>query len=1042
VSLLKNMSKGNKTYWKGIEQLKNEPSFVKNSQNEFPEFLPIKGSSDNSRRDFLKMMGFGIAAASVAACEAPVKKAIPYVNKPVDIDPSIPNYYASTYSMGSDYCSIVVKTREGRPIKIDGNKFSKVSGGTTTSQVESSVLTLYDKQRLEGPMLNNKESNWNDVDNFVAEQLDGSGKNYIISNSICSPSTLDIIDQFSKKYNAAHVMYDSKSYHGMLEANQMQFNKRMLSSYDFSKSKVIVSFGYDFLGSSFNHSLFNRQFASTRKVSSENREMSRLYCFESNLSLTGANADHRIPIKSSLSPIYISQLYNLLLNKLDKSSSPKINIDDSKLNLIKSDILNQVADDLIKNVGESIVISDCNDKYVQIVVNMINVILDNYGKTIDINKGYNLRKGSDSDMFNFVKDLKNKNVNSVIFLNSNPVYDHYLSSEIKDNLSNVKLKISTSDRVDETAILCNVIAPDSHFLESWNDYEPLENSFSFSQPTIKNIFDTRQNQDSLLKWIGSKKNYFSLLKSNWRSKQKLAESDEPFQIFWDKLIRDGVAKFISRKDDFSDYSKVIDSNLNIIFSEVNKIISSIETSKDFELNIYQNSSVGDGIQANNPWLHEMPDPISKVCWDNYISMNPKDAGGFNITNDPNTMSASIILLTIGSKTHEIPVIVQPGQAEGTIGLAMGYGRKLAGPVGDNVGFYAFYLLNKSSISQNLTVTNVKLSSSDKKYRVAQTQTHETIMARESIIQETSLDAYKKDPYSGKYQFKVATSEGYKKPEEVTLWDGHEYPNHHWVMSIDLNACTGCGACTVACQVENNVPVVGKEEVLNRREMSWIRIDRYYSSDADVHDLEGLENAADNPDVTFQPMMCQHCNNAPCETVCPVAATTHSSEGLNQMTYNRCIGTRYCANNCPYKVRRFNWFKYHDNSQFDKNISMNNDLGKMVLNPDVTVRSRGVMEKCSFCVQRIQEGKLNARKEKRELVDGDVSVACGVACPTDAIVFGDVNDNNSKINNLLKVKSIDKATLKLEEERAYAVLDEIRVSPNVWYLRKVRNKKKV
>ena len=404
------------------------------------------------------------------------------------------------------------------------------------------------------------------------------------------------------------------------------------------------------------------------------------------------------------------------------------------------------------------------------------------------------------------------------------------------------------------------------------------------------------------------------------------------------------------------------------------------------------------------------------------------------------MTTNLISVKNSDVNIEIPAIIQPGQAEGTIGLALGYGRKLAGPVGDGVGVDAVEFLDRNSSIQNLTVTNIKLENTLKDYRIAQTQTHETIMARESVIQETSLDKYKKDPYAGKYQFKVATSEGYKKPEDVTLWSGHEYKNHHWVMAIDLNACTGCGSCVIACQVENNIPVVGKEEVLNRREMAWLRIDRYYSSDADVFDLQGLEKAAENPDVTFQPMMCQHCNNAPCETVCPVAATTHSSEGLNQMTYNRCIGTRYCANNCPYKVRRFNWFKYHDNEQFDKNIAMNNDLGKMVLNPDVTVRSRGVMEKCSFCVQKIQEGKLLAKTEKRRLRDGDVKMACGSACSTDAIVFGDVNDKNSRIRKLLQVEKVDKATLKLKEERAYAVLDEIRVSPNVWYLRKVRNKK--
>ena len=381
------MSKGNKTYWKGIEQLKNEPSFVKNAQNEFPEFLPIKGSSDNSRRDFLKMMGFGIAAVSTVACEAPVKYAIPYVDKPVDVDPSIANYYASTYSMGSDYCSVVVKTREGRPIKIDGNKFSKVSAGSTSTQVESSVLTLYDKQRLQAPMLSNKESSWSEVDKFVKNTMSSlSKKSYIISSSISSPSSLEVIGKFCDKHNAEHVQYDNVSYNGMLDANLEHYGKRKLPFYDFSKANVVVSFGYDFLGSSFNHNLFNRQFADRRKVNRDNREMSRLYSFESNLSLTGANSDNRIPIKSNHSSLYITELWNILTQKTGKNIfakySPRlISYDQSKKNLIKLDILEKVAEDLINNIGESIVISNSNDKYVQLVVNMINELLGNYGKS-------------------------------------------------------------------------------------------------------------------------------------------------------------------------------------------------------------------------------------------------------------------------------------------------------------------------------------------------------------------------------------------------------------------------------------------------------------------------------------------------------------------------------------------------------------------------------------------------------------------------------------------------------------------------------------
>ena len=319
------------------------------------------------------------------------------------------------------------------------------------------------------------------------------------------------------------------------------------------------------------------------------------------------------------------------------------------------------------------------------------------------------------------------------------------------------------------------------------------------------------------------------------------------------------------------------------------------------------------------------------------------------------------------------------------------------------------------------------------------------MGRENVIQESTLQEYKKDASAGRWHPKVYQVGKYLKPSKITLWKGHEYSNHHWAMSIDMNSCTGCSACTVACQAENNVPVVGKEEVLNRREMAWIRIDRYYSAANPAGSKKELEDAAENPEVTFQPMMCQHCNNAPCETVCPVAATTHSSEGLNQMTYNRCIGTRYCANNCPYKVRRFNWFKYHDNTQFDMNSSMNNDLGKMVLNPDVTVRARGVMEKCTMCVQRIQSGKLAAKREDRRPVDGEINVACASACPSDAITFGDLNDENSRISQLLQIEKKEDGEGATErvvnEERAYHVLEEINVNPNVWYMTKIRNKQK-
>ncbi|MBV6647780.1 MAG: 4Fe-4S dicluster domain-containing protein, partial [Cyclobacteriaceae bacterium] len=622
-------------------------------------------------------------------------------------------------------------------------------------------------------------------------------------------------------------------------------------------------------------------------------------------------------------------------------------------------------------------------------------------------------------------------VGGVIFYNCNPVYDHPAGDALKAGLGKAGFTLSTSDRIDETTSVVGYIAPDHHYLESWNDFEPVSGKYSLAQPAISNIFKTRQAQDSFLTWSGSETSYYDLLRANWEQTiYKTASGDYyDFDTFWKKCLQDGVYETATT----SGTSVSIDQSI-----AANAASALAKPAEDgLELVLYFNNSVADGTQANNPWLQEMPDPISKACWDNYLTVSPKQAEEWGI--ELGDMTTQKVTLEVGGKSVLVPVLPQPGQAYNTVGLALGYGRTKAGKVADGVGVNAYQFLQQQNGSVSYSVTKgVSVTSTGESYRIAQTQTHQTYMGRETVIQETTLKEYQKDPQAGRHFPKIATSEGFKKPYAVSLWKGHQYANHHWGLAVDLNSCTGCGSCTIACQTENNIPVVGKQEVLNRREMHWIRIDRYYSSDAEDGDLAGMEKAAENPEVTFQPMMCQQCNNAPCETVCPVAATTHSSEGLNQMTYNRCIGTRYCANNCPYKVRRFNWFKYHDNDQFSDNLSMNNDLGKMVLNPDVTVRARGVMEKCTFCVQRVQAGKLEAKKDGRRPMDGEIVSACASSCPSDALVFGDMKDPESKISKLLKIQSKEKG-VESEEPRAYHVLEEIRVMPNVWYLTKVRNK---
>jgi MoCo/4Fe-4S cofactor protein with predicted Tat translocation signal len=1040
------MEETKKQYWKGLEQLTNDPEYVKYADKEFPEYLPINGEEkpgeNSSRRDFLKLMGFGVAAATFAACEAPIRHAIPYVNKPVDIDPGVPNYYATSYFQGGQYCSVVVKTREGRPIKIEGNKLSKISQGGTNALVEASILSLYDKERLSGPIKAGEPATWADVDKAVAAGMaaaQASGKKIaLVSNTVISPSTLKVVEAFKTKYPATdHIQYDSQSVSGMLKANDEAFGLAVVPNYHFSKADVIVSFDADFLGSWISPIEYTKGYSKTRKLGPKKKTMSRHYQFESNLSLTGANADYRAAIKPSQQGAAIIALHNAIAGQTGGVTLKG----GADIKYVK-----KAANDLLKAKGRSIVVSGASDKAIQTVIGAINMMLENYGKTISFHDHLNTRKGDDAAMDQFISDAKAGKIGAVVFLNCNPVYNYGSGQSLAEAIGNIDFSISTSDKNDETASLAQYVAPTHHYLESWNDAEPKKGQLSLSQPTISKLFDTRQQEESLMAWSGLSGTYFDYVKENWKALFTGSIADLGYQNFWDQRLQDGVYNIAA--SEATETPGAFD-----VTTAANEIAANYKGA-GFELALYQKVSIGDGTQGNNPWLHETPDVITKATWDNYVTVSIADGNEMNITEFEG--KANMVNLTVNGTTLKLPVVIQPGQAKGTVGLALGYGRTKGGRVANNLGVDATPFIGTLNGSAYYNVTSgVTIEALEEQYQVAKTQTHQTYMGRENVIQESVLAAYQKDPSAGRNKPHVATwqdEKGFVAPGTLSLWKGHKYKDHHWGMVIDMNSCTGCSACHVACVAENNIPVVGREEVINRRDMHWMRIDRYYSSNMEAVDaadgpidrLNALEQAADNPEVTFQPMMCQHCNNAGCETVCPVAATTHSTSGLNQMAYNRCIGTRYCANNCAYKVRRFNWFKYHDNEQFGENLSMSNDLGKMVLNPDVTVRSRGVMEKCSMCVQRIQLGKLSAKKENRRTNDGDINTACASACPADAITFGDMNDPKSAISNLLKIKDqegdygIDK---QVQEDRAYTVLEEVGAKPNVLYLTKIRNKDK-
>jgi molybdopterin-containing oxidoreductase family iron-sulfur binding subunit len=999
----------NKKYWKGLEELHNTKDFVEKSKNEFAESLPIEEvlneaglSTVAPRRDFLKALGFGLGAVTLAACQkVPVNKSIPYLVKPEEVVPGIPNYYSSTFNGHS----VLVKTREGRPIKIEGNPNCILSQGSLDAKGQASVLDLYDASKLKGPVLNDVDSDWTKVDSFVKAELlkaKNAGKKIrIVSSTVNSPSTKAVIADFSSQYpNTKHVQVDAVSYTGIIKANENSFGKAVLPRYRFDKANLIVSFGADFLGTWISPLEFSRQYVSKRNNASlEGKKMSRHIQFETGLSLTGSNADARLPLKPSEEGIALLNLYAALGGSVS-GSKPLANNPNAEKAIALA------AKELSAAKGSSLVLSGSNDVSIQILVNAINALLGNYGNTIDLDNPSYQYAGNDAEFVEFVNEMSRGEVDAVFFLNSNPAYEFNDSKAFTDALSKVNLRVSFADRKDETASLCQVIAPNHHYLESWGDSNPVEGYYTIVQPTINPVYNSRNAEQGLLIWSDNAvTDYYQYIQNNW-SRTVLAQSGTT----WKELLQKGSVSLPARTAGAYSFSRDLNSVVQTILANSNNLAKGGD--KAIELHIYQNVAIGDGKSANNPWLQELPDPVSKVTWDNYAAINPKFAEKLGIA------ELDLVEIKTDKYTITLPVLLQPGQASGTVSVALGYGRTKAGKAGSDIGKNAYPFLSLVNATLQ-TAVSASISKASGTYELAQTQTHHTIEGR-NVVRETTLKNFLKDPTSGT---------GHAHVNKYDLWNEFETPGHNWVMAIDLNACTGCGACVVACNAENNIPVVGRDEVRRRREMHWIRIDRYYAindggnkvtKEEEISELDNLDNVS----VIHQPMMCQHCDHAPCETVCPVLATVHSSEGLNQMAYNRCIGTRYCANNCPYKVRRFNWFNYWNDSRFDN--YMNNEFTQLVLNPDVTTRSRGVMEKCSMCVQRIQAGKLDAKLEKRKLKDGDIKVACQQTCPTNAIIFGDGNDPESEVSKALK------------SERTFYVLEEINVKPGVGYQTKVRN----
>jgi len=1005
------------TYWKSFEEYNNTPEFQAALQTEFMS-SPLREGSENegtekdsvARRDFLKLMGASVALTTAAGCiRRPVQKIVPYNKQPEEVTVGASNWYTSSYFDGQEGFGLLVKSREGRPVHIQGNPVFPLNGSAVSVRAQASLLGLYDPERLQKPLRNlfnekrtNKETvnvSWEDLDKNVVESLKKGGV-AILSGNISSPTLKAVVGDFKQAFNADHYVWEPLAQDDVSEGQKLSYGEAVVPAYKYDKAKMIVSIDADFLGTWGPVTASTRQFANGRR---QIEKMSRMVSFDSTYSLTGANSDIRFKIKPSQQ---LDVVLGLIAEIISAGHSEYANNDAVKSVVqgykgvaeklgLNSEAFAKVAADLWKNAGESIVVAGGiqtrtkDSLQLQVAVNFLNSLLGNDGKTVVAQSGNKNLNASFDQLLSLIKKMKSGSIKNLIIYRSNPIYNLSADFGFKEALAKVDQVIFIGDKMDETASFAHYIATDNHALETWGDSEFANGLYGIHQPLIRTMYDTRSFPLSLMTWgyigkVGPKRlqdyeTYYDYLRAFWKQDMapKLAKGQD-FDGFWNGLLQAGYVGEVASSA--SSRSFKLDA-----FKSIKKVEA---TDSKFELVLYPTVQLGDGTLANVSWLQELPDPVTKIVWDNYACVSLKTAESHKLK------QGDLIELKVGDKTLTLPTHIQPGLHDGVIAVAVGYGRTHAGKVGNNIGqnAYAFVSLAKENVV--FAAQSVEFKKLGKKYELVTTQGHDSMEGRQIVVTATNKD------------YEKAKDANIHRHHTWSIWSGHQYNGHKWGMSVDLNTCTGCSSCMTACQSENNIHVVGKKYVMQGREMHWIRIDRYYAG------------SPENAEAVFQPIMCQHCDNAPCETVCPVAATVHSNEGLNEMVYNRCVGTRYCSNNCPYKVRRFNWFNYA--KLIEKPMHM-------ALNPEVGVRVRGVMEKCTFCVQRIKEGKNKAKMEDRPLKDGDIKVACETACPTQAITFGDLNDPSSRVAQAFK-----------QEPRSYALLEEWYAKPSVRYQSKIKN----
>jgi MoCo/4Fe-4S cofactor protein with predicted Tat translocation signal len=1008
--------------WKSWETKPGATELVQIQTAEFPE--PLDGPAHQfSRRSFLKAAGFTAAVTAAGCSRAPVEKAIPFLIQPEEIVPGVSYYYASGCPGCSAGCGVLVKTRDGRPVKLEGNPQHPISQGGLCAIGQASLLELYDSHALTEPYIGGKPASWAEVDRRIIEQLaairQSRGAVRFLSTTITSPTMRAEIRNFLGTFaDGRHVTYDPLSSSAILDAHELTHGARVLPRYLFGLADVIVSFDADFLGTWISPVEFTESYHAGRRLEGDHPQMSYHAQFESRLSLTGSKADRRY----RLAPRELQHAVARLAEYVAKSAGASAPINSGGQSTeIKDEVFQQLAQRLWNSRGQSLVVSGSQDRRTQVLINFMNATLGNYAETIDLASPSLQKDGNDGELQTLIQELQSGSVAALFIHRANPVYDLPGGAAIAEAIRRTPVVVDFANSMDETASASAFVCPDQHALESWGDAEPVRGVFTLFQPAVHPLANRRPAVESLYAWRGEVRSAYDAVREHWQAEIFPRQTEEKdFQTFWDQSVESGYAEVETLNPENLPFRSAALQSLPAIATPAAR-------ADEISVVLYPKISMTDGAHAENAWLQELPDPITKIAWDNYACISPKTAGRFGVK------QGDLIGVEIaGSPAVELPVCIQPGQHDTVIAIALGYGRTASarfagiGPkwwfgrsgLGSNglVGTNAYPLLRFENGNLQYVRAGARITKTDRQLALASTQDHHTLTipnnipllggTTRDIVHETTLAALIAGAQSSSAGSEAHPTEQRRTGDALNgMWkNDHAYSGHHWAIAIDLTACTGCSACVVACQAENNIPAVGKDEVLRHREMHWLRIDRYYSGEDDV-------------DVVYQPMMCQQCGNAPCETVCPVLATVHSSEGLNQQVYNRCVGTRYCANNCPYKTRRFNWFNY----------AREDRLQNLMLNPDVTVRTRGVMEKCSFCVQRIEAARIASKRRGDAMADGQIQTACQQSCPAQAMVFGDLNDPESRISKLT------------HDRRRFAVLEEFNFRPSVNYLAVVRNR---